>query len=635
MSLTAATKPSMSMSSESSTLSELRDQITTLRTITDSESDKNSLVEKLQKNVSTIHSCKEEISDLKSKLQMAEETSKLQSAEFSFRKKEYEKEINHLKEIEDDLRTALASSQKPQVVNQSELVDELKKQIELYREREAKNSALVKELRKQVKELNVDAKAELEDATRKNDELSLKMQSMVPSSELDSKVSAILKLESEKKQIADMNESCKAQIAELQKENLTLKKQNAISQSFHTKMQSELSMQATKEKQLEAELKEAHSDLKTQIEENQKVLQREKQLKLKINNMSELYSEQKGLLEFVASALSSEPTEAAIKSAMSEISYEAERAKQLDKQIERQKKQIEQLQVPAQKLVDAQNEVVELRDKLQHTEFERLKLRIGAHVKQIDDVHSALMQQTCTVTMRSLVLGAVFISKLRSNRPYQNVIDCSYYGRHECSPISHILDIKQKVELIASQLLQMKQLLKEAQDSAFKSQNSYRESSAELEENRKEIAYTREKMSKMNERMVALQEELSQMVQPDDYEDVVGQYDSVSMDNEKLKLHIKDLEKDIDERIAFSKELSFKIDEMESTFSAKDKALKDVEQKLSERDEEIERLNALIQEKTKEILALERMLNQKERVVPSPPSSPTKIPPINPAFLGE
>ena len=146
----------MNESYSSSQSNSLKRQMKTLQSISKNESD-SSVVKEFESKVKENLNLKEDVINLQSQLKIAQETSKLQEAEYAFRISEYEAEIRNLKQIEDELRKALGRLNQEKEENKQQMEIKIQQQIEEH-EREKNDyyeaaNAQVSKLRSTITEL--------------------------------------------------------------------------------------------------------------------------------------------------------------------------------------------------------------------------------------------------------------------------------------------------------------------------------------------------------------------------------------------------------------------------------------------------------------------------------------------------
>ena len=101
----------MSAIDSSSSSAFLRENLKTSQSIKEEGLDQSSILDCLQNKINELLHFQEEAISLKAQLKIAKETCDLQEAEFSFQKKEMQAEIDHLKEVERNLRITLQSAE--------------------------------------------------------------------------------------------------------------------------------------------------------------------------------------------------------------------------------------------------------------------------------------------------------------------------------------------------------------------------------------------------------------------------------------------------------------------------------------------------------------------------------------------
>ena len=101
----------MSAIDSSSSSAFLRENLKTSQSIKEEGLDQSSILDCLQNKINELLHFQEEAISLKAQLKIAKETCDLQEAEFSFQKKEMQAEIDHLKEVERNLKNKMTMKQ--------------------------------------------------------------------------------------------------------------------------------------------------------------------------------------------------------------------------------------------------------------------------------------------------------------------------------------------------------------------------------------------------------------------------------------------------------------------------------------------------------------------------------------------
>lgn len=642
--------------SSSHSIDELKEHSMKVHEIVSEGLDENSIIDYLQTKVNEVIRTKEELCAVKAELKMQKETNQLLEAEFAFRKDEYEKEIQKLRENEEKLKAEL-------VATKTSSTQKIDVEAVLTQERE-KYEKKTKDLESKVHEL--EASLEKSQASQ---------QSLLDMSHLSDNLQSKIERRNKKiEQLVTAIQEKDSAIAEKEKTIAQMKAQLSDKDSMICDLKSK-SQISDPESVIIEKLKNRLIRAKGKIEELKQI----ENQNLKFNELVNHYDTEREILcdilhtsdadgsgewtnlraktREAANAIEElaklknklEKTEAALTETQSTL----KETNELEEQLSKSNEQVKSLMQMKDQLssVIIENNVLKAKavtsERLSNLQCLRTRsaTALSKCQKELTDdiceLHKAIFNSTFD-TIRPLVLLSVFVTRWRNvaKKQVSDVIDplalISFTSSCGLSIHEKLHDIREEFVKVTNELVEVKAKLCKSEEkrvamkqTIFDQQKAYEESYEKLKRE-KSIA------DALKKRMVDLQKELSLLIPSDKFEEMKTKYAELEIENEKLKAEIAQLEQITSDQSIAVCELRTKLiaAEASSHFSGKKmERMKDIAEK-KEREADI--LDARLREKTKDMLALERFAIQSDN---NPfkkgldKSEPQKFPNINQKFI--
>lgn len=640
----------------------IREQLEITKSISGKGLDHSSILECLQQKVQELNRFREENIALQSQLKIARETCKLQEADFAFQRTEYEAEITHLHQIEDEMRKKLSKYEgmhdsfddsqgnSPIIIIKSKYEKWKQKAHEVKTELQLKieeNQELKKKLKKtkgkkgntyqspksksNSQEIGQSEQNQIIDQL--NDQLS-QLSTQKKNSDND-----CAKLQKEVKTLTNENNEMKSQIDQfksqikanesqfkdaanesIEKNNKNYSKKIQTLEQDNLQLQVKLAHQVKKTKKLNKLQEQVHQDqllfdhienerssiadiLGVELEDVKQpwtnLVDKTEQIMLELSSINTLKANNERLQKRI--------------DALSKIKLPAENSSRNET-----KEQDDLVFSSLQKsLCQAQNELEDKREQVMNYQYRNkfaYKIQELYHLlsKQIEDVHGALFSPA--PTMRRIILAVVFTKRFMSLSKREKSHDIrelsAFQGRIYCAPSTKLAEIKSKITEITQDLLTAKQSVMIFDKQAREAIRERDASSVQLQTNSDEVNLSRQKLHFLKERMIELQEELAALVDPTTYNDLQHNFHELQWANEKLHKRIAKLKEIIIEKENEIKSKEEEKAQLQIFVDQKTENTEEIQRLYEEKENEIEYLKTLLKEKTKEIFSLERCVNR-------------------------
>ena len=617
----------ISTSSNSSNSTKIKDHLFSLHNITNNGYGNSTLVNHLQQKTQELLYYQEHFVELQTKLKILTETNKLQAAEFAFKQNEYELEISNLKKNEKMLQNKLdnfikeANTQKMEgdAILKNKL-NSLSKKYEKWKNRSKQLYQHIIEKEKQIEQKN-DEHNIMQKQLSKWREKSKKFSEKVEEYEKTKEKYKKEKLQTEKKykkwkqkskeltkqlQIAKENEIIEKENEELKKKLKTL---DDVTKTLHETEQ-KLNKEKEKSSCIVSKYKNLHSVYDQLQEQYQDLIKSNDLFKNHIElELESLYD----ILEVEKDSINDDWT-----NLIDECSI--------------LKSHINELENSNNALSKRLNVVLEMYNNFQaEKEKEKVKANKEIYASQVKAMKEILLTNICNQSnelnqqvyelyhsiigknimptrFRSLILMIVFSRRLVDSKINKIPFDFNssslniFQGRRHLSYEEQIRTISQKYISLTHELVEVKQeclnMQKEKED-LISRENEVSKYQFENEKMREAVVCYRK-------RMTELQEYLSTMVSPEQYEEMRKHTNNLEITNNKLKKENREKEIEIyhlkEESILMEKnirDLEIKVNtQSQEASAARSEAFK--------KEEEIESLKTIIHEKNKNLISMER-----------------------------
>lgn len=226
--------------------------------------------------------------------------------------------------------------------------------------------------------------------------------------------------------------------------------------------------------------------------------------------------------------------------------------------------------------------------------------------KQLNNLHDALIPNERT-NIRSIFLSVIFIIRFKHSfsLPFDPTSLSFFYGREDYSTENKVKAISQKFTELTRDLLVAKQNLVDCEQEKDNLINQLNE----INEQKSSKDILEAKISCYKKRMIELQEYLSTLISPEQYQEARIRIDHLEEENRELQDKFKSMQKMVDDSNYNSIEITNQIENLKICADVKSQEAHEMRLECASKDDKIEALNAIIHEKTKEIVSLEKMLN--------------------------
>lgn len=231
--------------------------------------------------------------------------------------------------------------------------------------------------------------------------------------------------------------------------------------------------------------------------------------------------------------------------------------------------------------------------------------------KQLNGLHDALIPNERT-NLRSIFLAVIFIIRFKHSfsLPFDPTALSFFYGKEEISSQNKINEICQKFTELTRDLLVAKQNYADSE----REKNELNNKLNEIHEQETSKKTLEMKIECYKKRMIELQEYLSTLISPEQYQEARFRVNSLEEENRELQEKYKSMQKLVDDANYNSIDVANQIENLTICANVKTQEAHEMRLQCASKDDRIEALNAIIHEKTKEIISLEKMLkNQKMR----------------------
>lgn len=644
--------------SSSSSSDFIRDRLEVTRSITSSAYENNTVLECLQNKINELLRYKEETYSLKAKLQIAQESLKMQEAEFAFQREDLNNEIDHLKSMQSVLHERINKYEKEKIKTtytydvQVSLENE-KQKCKLYEKKTGKWKGKAKSLEDQLQIANqniLKLNRELENAKK-----------------VDIKKIDLHKVDSQDneydnqahKMIINNNSKQKQEISKykkhIQKQNMKIQELEKDKEALKAHIQElETNLEETEKnsKKYKKYTQQIQIEPENQLrEENKRILARNKVLQDRIRETEATISSLKDLIHHIDLERDSIIDQLEIEA--DDINGSWSKMNEKIRNLISKDQQIKDLQIQNSKLKKRLSVALEesknvtpkiitkdpeedelirsLRDTLHQTRKElelankqidkmRTRSMFAAQIdrassnlcNQITELHDTIMNKQST-QIRSVFLAVIFAKRfLRFSKasPSFDSNSLSIFNTRPESAISaKLLDLRGMLTSLTQDLLNVKQNYIDSINERKEIQQKYAQFEEEHQKLISESKLNKKKLKYLMNRIQELQIELSTLVSPDQYQDVCKRAENLVIISQKREEEKNQLEIEVEKRTELAQEMKKAIDEMTVLTEEKQKRYKSMKSRQFELEEEIRSLQSLLREKTKEILSLERLVS--------------------------
>ena len=309
-----------------------------------------------------------------------------------------------------------------------------------------------------------------------------------------------------------------------------------------------------------------------------------------------------------------------LKNRMNFVTNEIKRQKETQSNISDKKQDINELIKTLQfslkqtkdELEKAQNLISHLKLKLKFAKM--IDQQQVPVLKAVSSFHASVFQ-TDQSNLRGIILALIFVKRFPTISNNDGEIDLHslfiYRGRSLSSYDKKIRDLKQKMADLEHDIMFMKQSIEDAQYEA----NKISQEKAKLEqglkpEKEKEVFNLKQQINKLST-------ELAQHISPDLYNKVCNNLKKVEEVNRSLKDEVNKLSSLLERRNDRYHQLKLGFKEYILSSEHQIKNYNSLKAKYEEQQSKIHDLNVLLNERTKEILALERLNNRQSAIAKS------------------
>ena len=220
-------------------------------------------------------------------------------------------------------------------------------------------------------------------------------------------------------------------------------------------------------------------------------------------------------------------------------------------------------------------------------------------------------------TLRPIILSVILTKRFLKLHKIKSVLDpaaLQVFGEFSSTPLATKIDsIRKSFTSLTQEMLVLKQTLLEANDTLKATIEERDIAQLTLKSNSDEIKLTRKKIDFLKNRMFELQDELSSLVSPEIYNNIVDRLNTIEKQNSSLSQRIKELEEEIDKRTELERTMNEKVEQLQIRADQNNEIAHQARVQYATKEEEVESLKSLLREKTKEILSLERLVHSQEQ----------------------
>jgi chromosome segregation ATPase len=586
---------------------------------------------------------REQVIMLESQLKIAKETGGLQDAEFAFQKSEYQAEIEHLQNREQELLQEISRLQAEKVTSQNVNVDvqvgtvhteqsdgrilDLQNQMQILTKENLALKAENESLKGQLQKARTDSAGKTEDLEARNADFERQHGDVLK--ELSDANATIKTLRHELKTLTNAQATEQAAYeAKLGRAQSKIEKQKARLQELHDDQAS-----------LASASEEAASHLKLvesrfgEIRAQAKVLRKElRATEERLRAAEQLLAQQKEMLAAAETAhenlcdslgIESEDTEAQwgqIAEKVAALVSENEGLQEIRIEKEKLQKRLAAALEDRRVKMDTANgsesgsgkpriarDLAQIKTELEH----KTKLIIGlvfrrkitrlldefmvSVSRQIFDLHRSVCGLN-DAPLRPIVLVVIFATRVRASRPGDTSFRSLelFAGRTINSPTMRLKAIGEKFTELTQQLLIAKQNVVELSANMANVIEERDIAQLSLRSNSREVKIYRKKIAITQNRMNELQIELSALVSPEIYNEVSLALEKMRTRVGELEAKIETLQYEIETRNVLERSLRADNEQLEATTENHEEAIQEMRNQLAVRAEEVEELKALV-----------------------------------------
>lgn len=630
----------------------IQEHIATVHSISEGL-DQSSILEKLKKIVGELYLCKEKNISLESQLKIALETIKLQEAEFSFQKSEYEAEIQSLKQREEILQRKLASQNQLKHSQQYDVnvtVDadknsEIIKKYEKWKKKAKELEITNKELALNIEELHnkINSSEHLsngsDDKSRiKTLKAELKRNQNQYKQDAESLRSQISKLKNEKEELKSM---LRQKEIEIQNKDLEIKSLNEEQSGKNNSAQNISNQMSTIEEENQRlrlqikSLSKKNHHLQSVADQSQKQQLLLQHVEIEYNNLCDIVGVDPGEIGKQWSSLSNEcekfsnlsdtidelkiqnnTLQKRFTSIMNEKRKETSKktfsneSQESDTYLERVLSQLKSLKKSKDQL---ENQIE------QYKYAEKFSSRIiniyALLVKQIDDIHDSIIGFRST-RLRSIILSIIFARRFFIFSKNETIRDETalhiFKGRLNFAADTKLSEIKEKISILSEDLFDTKKKLAYYSNLSKQFEEENGQTHNELQNSSDRLILATKQLKYLKVRMQELQEELSTLIPSDVHNNTVEKLSKTKKKNQILRKQISHLQEELEKQVEYRKEMKKEFNQHEWNSNRQIQDFNDMKDKLLSKEHEFEVLKTMLKEKNKEVLALERLISRQK-----------------------
>lgn len=248
--------------------------------------------------------------------------------------------------------------------------------------------------------------------------------------------------------------------------------------------------------------------------------------------------------------------------------------------------------------------------KYQQNFVSQIEMTNALLLKNLNNIYNSIYDDDSGI--RSVIFSVIFGLRIASFAGSQAYVTHSasnltcFNSRAHLSPEIKLQRIGNKLNSLAQDLIQAKTELISLQNENMQLRDENASAIAESQSFKTENEINKNKSKALKERMIELQQELSILISPEDYANVLEFMKKMQQKFEENNSRIQSMENEIRQYKKYIHKLNLKVTEKTTIADENESYIADVRDQVTEKEDEIHALKALLTEKTKEIIALER-----------------------------
>jgi chromosome segregation ATPase len=230
---------------------------------------------------------------------------------------------------------------------------------------------------------------------------------------------------------------------------------------------------------------------------------------------------------------------------------------------------------------------------------------------------TALRDSLCaveTVSLRPFALAVLFARRIAALRGQRAANDASalglFGGRLSCAPDVVVKDLSTKVKSLTQNLVAVKQRTVDFEMRLRDITDERDQRDMELKSVVDKAAVISERYRTMRDRLFELQEELSSLVSPDQYQASCQLLAASEAKHTALLAQIQSLESDFKERDKKELKIKKEMERLQVVAQHETQTAGALRNEFGKKDHQVSEVEAMLKEKTKEVLALERLVHR-------------------------